>query len=79
MLNNPAPVGGIRVNLFSSNTQVATVPRIVTIPAGETTATFQFKTNSNPPSRSITVTTVIITASFAGVTREDRLTVKFLI
>ncbi len=79
MLNNPAPVGGIRINLLSSNTQVATVPRIVTVPAGETTATFPVNTNSNPPSSSVTVTTVIITASFAGVTREDTLTVSFLI
>ncbi len=50
MLKNPAPVGGIGVNLLSSNTQVATIPRIVIVPARETTATFQVKTNSNPPS-----------------------------
>lgn len=77
-LNNPAPVGGIRVNLSSSSIKVATVPKIVTVPAGETTASFQVKTNSNPPSSGLTSTTVIITASFAGVTREDTLTVSFL-
>lgn len=79
MLNNPAPVGGIRVNLSSSSKKIATVPKIVTVPAGETTATFPVNTNSNPPSSSITITTVIITASFAGITREDSLTVRFFV
>ena len=39
-LTQPAPTGGLQVSLSSDNTAVATVPASVTIPAGQTTATF---------------------------------------
>ena len=39
-INGPAPAGGARVTLASSNTLIATVPSSVTIAAGATTATF---------------------------------------
>ena len=39
-LGDAAPAGGLVVNLSSSNTNVATVPASVTVPAGATAATF---------------------------------------
>lgn len=39
-LTQPAPAGGLSVTLTSRNTPVATVPATVTIPAGQTTASF---------------------------------------
>ena len=38
-LDNPAPTGGMVVNLFSSDTSVATLPTTVTVVAGARTAT----------------------------------------
>lgn len=39
-LTQPAPAGGLSVSLLSLDTSVATVPSSVTIPAGQTTASF---------------------------------------
>jgi uncharacterized protein (TIGR03437 family) len=39
-LTQPAPAGGLQISLASDNTAVATVPASVTIPAGQTTTTF---------------------------------------
>jgi chitodextrinase len=66
-LNGTAPAGGVAIALTSSNTQKATVPAAIVVPAGQTTVTFQVSTagaklggGSNP---------VNITASFAGVNK----------
>ncbi len=39
-LTGPAPSGGLAVSLSSNNSDVATVPATVTLPAGATPATF---------------------------------------
>jgi hypothetical protein len=44
-LNGPAPAGGARVLLSSSNTAAAQVPSSVTVPAGATSATFTVTTS----------------------------------
>ena len=69
-LSAPAPRGGVPVALASSNTAVATVPAVVTVPAGATTVQF-------------TVTTVSVTAQSSAVisavwgeTKTDALVVK---
>ena len=56
-LASPAPGGGVVVGLASNN-QAATVPVSVTVPAGQTTATFQVSTNtvSAPATATITAT-----------------------
>ena len=71
-LNAPAPAGGAVVRLSSSNTNVATVPTSVTIPAGQTRATFTIRTNR--PSSS--GTRVTITATYNSTSRSARLTVN---
>jgi thermitase len=43
-LSDPAPVGGTIVTLATSNTEYATVPSSVTVPAGSSTATFAIAT-----------------------------------
>jgi hypothetical protein len=69
-LTRAAPAGGFAVSLSSSNTGVATVPASVTLPAGATSANFTITT------RAVTVqTSVTITASAGGVTRQAFLTV----
>lgn len=72
--NGPAPAGGAVVTLSSSKTTAATVPAEVSVPEGQTTATFPittFEVDSNEP--------VDITASYRGVSRSDRLTVRPLL
>jgi hypothetical protein len=43
-LDQPAPAGGIVVNLSSSNSSLVTLPSTVTIPGGARNATFQIQT-----------------------------------
>lgn len=62
-LNGPAPAGGTSVALSSGNPSLATVPASVSIPAGQTTATFT--ANTSPVTQT---TAVAITASTAGTT-----------
>ena len=69
-LTAPAPPNGFVVNLRSSNTNVATVPSSVTVPAGARSADF---TVSTRPVN--TTTTVDIIASAGNVTRTATLTV----
>jgi hypothetical protein len=69
-LSAPAPTGGAIVALSSSSTTVATVPANVTVPAGAATAVFNVTTLPVTAS-----TSVIISASFAGVTQTASLTV----
>ena len=53
-LEAAASSGGVVVNINSSNTTVATVPKSITIAAGQQTGTFQIKTYK-PASGSVTV------------------------
>ena len=68
-LSGPAPAGGARVALASSNRSV-TVPASVTVPEGESGVTFAISTS--PVSA---VTTARITASYGGYTVAATLTV----
>jgi subtilisin family serine protease len=70
-LTAPAPSGGFVVNLSSSNTNVATVPSTVTVPAGATSANFTVSTQAVSSATSVTVT-----ASAGGVSRTATLTVN---
>jgi len=70
-LSGPAPSGGFVVNLSSSNTNVATVPSTVTVPAGATSANFTISTRAVSSATSVT-----ITASAGGVSRSATLTVN---
>jgi hypothetical protein len=67
-LNGPAPTGGTVVSLSSGNTSLVTVPASVTVPAGQTTATFT--ANTQPVTQ---FTAVPITASAAGTTVQANL------
>jgi uncharacterized repeat protein (TIGR01451 family) len=69
-LSAAAPSGGAVVLLSSSNTNAATVPQSVTVPAGTTSIPFTVSTRSVSSS-----TPVTISASYAGVTRSAVLTV----
>ena len=69
-LNGPAPAGGARVLLSSSNTAAAQVPASVTVPAGATRATFTVTTSAVAASTQST-----ISASYGGGTQTATLTV----
>jgi hypothetical protein len=69
-LNGPAPAGGARVALSSSNTAAAQVPSSVTIPVGATSATFTVRSSAVATSTQVT-----ISASYAGATRTAVFTV----
>jgi hypothetical protein len=64
-LSDSAPEGETLVSLVSNDLQVASVPERVAIPAGQTRASFEVKTNEVTSPRQ-----VIITASYEGVNRE---------
>jgi hypothetical protein len=72
-LSGPAPAGGAVVQL-RSNSNRASVPSSITIPAGATSARFTIQTRSTwwP-----LVETVTITATYSGVSRSAQLTVWF--
>jgi hypothetical protein len=70
-LDGAAPAAGGFVTLSSSNTQAATVPPSVTVPAGATSATFTVSTSAVGSSTSST-----ISATYGGVTRSVPLTVS---
>lgn len=70
-LTSPAPSGGFVVNLSSSNTNAATVPSSITVPAGSMNANFTVTTRSVS-----SVTNVTITASAGGVSRQATLTIN---
>ena len=69
-LNTAAPAGGTAVALSSSNTAVAIVPAIVTVPAGATSANFTVATSPVTAS-----TSVAISGTYSGVTGGAWLTV----
>jgi hypothetical protein len=69
-LTSGAPSGGALVNLSSANPSVASVPASVTIAAGASSVTFAITTSA------VSVNTnVVITATYAGVSRTTTLTV----
>lgn len=65
-----APQSGVVVQLQSSNTLVAQVPATVSVPGGQTSATFTVTTSTVGASSSVT-----ITANFGGAARSATLTV----
>jgi uncharacterized repeat protein (TIGR03803 family) len=69
-LTAAAPSGGAVVTLSSSNTSVATVPSNVTVQAGKTSASFTVSTQRVPSN-----TSVVISATYAGRTKNKTLTV----
>jgi hypothetical protein len=69
-LNAAAGAGGAVIALTSSNVALATVPSTVTVPEGETTATFDVDTDAVVASADVT-----ITASYTDVIRKAVLTV----
>jgi uncharacterized protein (TIGR03790 family) len=70
-LNGRAPIGGLVVNLSSSNTSAAAVPATVTVPAGQ--ESLNFTVTTSPVTSSTLVT---ITASQGLVTPTVNLTVN---
>src|SRR5215470_2767767 len=70
-LTSAAPAGGAVVTLTSGNTNVATVPAAVTVPAGATSASFAVTTNIVTA-----VTQVNITATSVGASRIVTLTLN---
>ena len=69
-LTLPAPSGGFAVSLTSSQPDVAIVPAMVTVPAGQATATFEIQTV--PVSSSVSAT---IKASAQGIEKSRTLTI----
>ena len=67
----PAPVGGMKVLLSSSDTNAATVPDSITVPAGETTITFPVQTGLIEASKVVT-----IQATLGSVVLQQNLTVN---
>lgn len=55
-LENPAPAGGARVSLESTNNDVLTVPSLITIPEGQRFATFPVTSRTVLEDREYTVT-----------------------
>src|SRR5262249_10342701 len=47
-LKDPAPAGGARISLTSTNTSVASLDSIVVVPEGATSTTFHVQTYSTP-------------------------------
>jgi hypothetical protein len=70
-LDGRAPAGGFVVQLASNSPLAAQVPTTITIPAGVSAATFPVATN-----RVLLSTTVVITATGAGVSRSARLIIS---
>jgi hypothetical protein len=70
-LSKVAPTGGASVTVTSSDS-AATVPTIVSVPAGATTQTFELETVDTSSS---TTTTVTITATYGGVSKTATLSV----
>ncbi len=69
-LNKAATAGGVQVSLMSSNPNIASLQPGVTVPQGQTSATFSITTIT------VTVSTsTVIKASFAGMEKAANLTV----
>jgi len=70
-LSGPAPQAGVAVALLSLNTNLATVPATVVVPAGQNTATFLITAGSPATTQSTT-----IRATLAGGTVTGTITVR---
>jgi len=67
-LSSPAPAGGISVTLATSNRAVATVPGIVSVPGGQTSANFTVTTFAVANNTSVTITAFYDTTISANLT-----------
>jgi hypothetical protein len=67
-LSAPAPAGGISVTLATSNLAVATVPGIVSVPSGQTSASFTVTTFAVGNNTSVTITAFFDTTTSANLT-----------
>ena len=67
-LSAPAPAGGVSVTLSTSNRSVASAPGIVTIPEGQTSATYTLTTFAVSATTSATITAFYDTTKTATVT-----------
>ncbi|MCP9494831.1 MAG: hypothetical protein MSG64_10295 [Pyrinomonadaceae bacterium MAG19_C2-C3] len=72
-LFNPAPSGGLTVNLSSSDTAVATVPSTLAIPQGATSGTFTVQTSVATSNRNVQITASISTESRVATLTVNRL------
>jgi len=70
-LNSNAPIGGAVVTLSSDTPGVASVPASVTVPAGLTQVNFYIATTAVGAN-----TTVNITATYAGASDTEQLTIQ---
>jgi hypothetical protein len=64
----PSPAGGMTVTLATSNPGVATAPGVVTVPAGQTSATFPVTTFAVSTTTSATITAFLDTTTTAAIT-----------
>ena len=55
MLTGPAPEGGFSVSLTSDNKQIVILPTALTVPAGQSTATFTIQTKQVSSATSVTI------------------------
>jgi hypothetical protein len=69
-LGAPAPDGGAAVMVTSSDTRLATVPELVVVPEGATTASFTVITHAVPADAEVTITGVYGAAATASATLE---------
>jgi hypothetical protein len=67
-LSAPAPAGGISVTLATSNANVARAPGIVSVPGGQTSASFTITTFAAGNSTSVTITAFYDTTTSANLT-----------
>jgi len=67
-LSSPAPAGGISVTLATSNLSVASVPGIVNVPGGQTSANFTVTTFAVGNSTAVTITAFFDTTISANLT-----------
>jgi hypothetical protein len=67
-LSSPAPSGGISVTLATSNSSVAVVPGVVSVPAGQTSASFTVTTFAVANNTTVTITAFYDTTTSAGLT-----------
>jgi len=58
-LGSPAPAGGAVVQLFSSNTNAATVPATTTVPAGASSANFTITTRALSGDTQVTISALL--------------------
>ncbi|HZT40980.1 MAG TPA: hypothetical protein VFA07_02265 [Chthonomonadaceae bacterium] len=69
-ISMPAPSGGLAVSLSSSDSSAASVPSSITVPAGQTSATFTIKTYGVAQNTNVT-----ITAGYNGGSKQTALSV----